>query len=193
MGYVTEQDRNSCSFYMKIGACRHGDKCSKQHPIPRYSQTILCSNMLDVPSSLNGRQKQERLNNFYEDFFCEAAKFGIIERVVICENVCDHLIGNVYAQFRYEQDAQKCVENFKNRWYDGRPVRAELCPVSDFREACCRQYDTNECDRGGNCNFIHARKTDPELVKELDLSQKKYWAANKRQRGDERRDDWRRR
>jgi len=25
----TEQDRVNCSFYLKIGACRHGDRCSR--------------------------------------------------------------------------------------------------------------------------------------------------------------------
>ena len=27
------------------------------------------------------------------------------------------------------------------RWFGGRPVHAELSPVTDFREACCRQYE----------------------------------------------------
>lgn len=27
--FGTEQDRVNCSFYLKIGACRHGDRCSR--------------------------------------------------------------------------------------------------------------------------------------------------------------------
>jgi len=44
-------------------------------------------------------------------------------------------------QFRREEDAEKAVNDLNNRWFAGRPVYAELSPVTDFREACCRQYE----------------------------------------------------
>ena len=44
-------------------------------------------------------------------------------------------------QFDREEDAEKAVEALNNRWFSGRPVHAELSPVTDFREACCRQYE----------------------------------------------------
>ena len=44
-------------------------------------------------------------------------------------------------QFRYEEDAEKAVNDLNNRWFNGRPIHAELSPVTDFREACCRQYE----------------------------------------------------
>jgi len=44
-------------------------------------------------------------------------------------------------QFDREEDAEKAVEELNNRWFNGRPVHAELSPVTDFREACCRQYE----------------------------------------------------
>jgi splicing factor U2AF subunit len=51
-------------------------------------------------------------------------------------------ISNFYsAQFRREEDAEKAVSDLNNRWFGGRPVYAELSPVTDFREACCRQYE----------------------------------------------------
>jgi splicing factor U2AF subunit len=40
--FGTEQDKVNCSFYYKIGACRHGDRCSRKHVKPSYSQTF-CS------------------------------------------------------------------------------------------------------------------------------------------------------
>lgn len=49
----------------------------------------------------------------------------------------------------------------------GRPLYAELSPVTDFREACCRQNENGECNRGGFCNFMHLRNASPELVKQL--------------------------
>ena len=33
------------------------------------------------------------------------------------------------------------MSDLNNRWFGGRPVYAELSPVTDFREACCRQYE----------------------------------------------------
>lgn len=46
-----------------------------------------------------------------------------------------------YTQFRYEEDAEKAVIDLNNRWFNGQPIHAELSPVTDFREACCRQYE----------------------------------------------------
>lgn len=44
-------------------------------------------------------------------------------------------------QFDREEDAEKAVNDLNNRWFNGRPIHAELSPVTDFREACCRQYE----------------------------------------------------
>ena len=46
---------------------------------------------------------------------------------------------NVYIKFRTEEDAAKAVADLNNRWFGGRPIYAELSPVTDFREACCRK------------------------------------------------------
>jgi len=81
--------------------------------------------------------------------------------------VGDHLIGNVYARFEWETEAQAAVENLNNRWYAGRPLYAELSPVTDFREACCRQNENGECNRGGFCNFMHLRLASKELTSAL--------------------------
>lgn len=37
----TEEDRVNCPFYFKIGACRHGDTCSRAHHPPAFSQCLL--------------------------------------------------------------------------------------------------------------------------------------------------------
>ena len=44
----TEEDKVNCPFYFKIGACRHGDKCSRQHHKPPFSQTIIVPHMWAV-------------------------------------------------------------------------------------------------------------------------------------------------
>lgn len=43
----------------------------------------------------------------------------------------------------------------------------EFSPVTDFREATCRQYEENTCNRGGYCNFMHLKPISRELRKKL--------------------------
>ncbi|ORX61552.1 RNA-binding domain-containing protein [Hesseltinella vesiculosa] len=170
--YGTEKDKVNCSFYFKIGACRHGERCSRKHVKPTFSQTLLVANMYKPPMTPDGRpietgdQKQE-FNDFYEDVFSELASFGEVEDMIVCNNVGEHLVGNVYCQFRNEEDAGKAVESLNNRFYAGRPMYAELSPVTDFREACCRQNEISECNRGGFCNFMHLQHPSRSLRREL--------------------------
>lgn len=114
--FGTEQDKVNCSFvsrqtsadypyslrrrltkapatpqYYKIGACRHGDRCSRKHVKPSYSQTILLPNLYQNPAydpkvKMNPSQLQNHFDAFYEDFWCEMCKFGEIEEVVVCDN-----------------------------------------------------------------------------------------------------------
>ena len=44
--------RVNCSFYFKIGACRHGDRCSRIHNKPNFSQTILIQNLYQNPQNM---------------------------------------------------------------------------------------------------------------------------------------------
>jgi splicing factor U2AF subunit len=163
--FGTEQDKVNCSFYYKIGAS--------------YSQTILLPNLYQNPaydgkSRMTPAQLQNHFDAFYEDFWCEMCKFGEIEEVVVCDNNNDHLIGNVYARFKYEDSAQAASESLNSRWYAGRPIYSELSPVTDFREACCRLNSGEGCVRGGFCNFIHRKEPSPELDRELELATKKW-------------------
>ena len=49
----------------------------------------------------------------------------------------------------------------------GRPIKVEYSPVTDFREARCRQYEVSECNRGDYCNFIHLKRPNKGLLKQL--------------------------
>ncbi|KDN51428.1 RNA-binding domain-containing protein [Tilletiaria anomala UBC 951] len=175
--YGTEQDKVNCSFYYKIGACRHGDRCSRKHTKPPFSQTILISNVYANPKhtdpncTLSDEQIQTGFDNFFEDWYAELAKYGHLLEMHVCDNVGDHLIGNVYARYEWEEEAQRAVDALNDRWYDNRPLWAELSPVTDFREACCRQNETNECNRGGFCNFMHLRHPTKGLIKQLEHEQ----------------------
>lgn len=111
---------------------------------------------------------QEHYDNFFEDVFVELEdKYGEIEEMNVCDNLGDHLVGNVYIKFRREEDAERAAKELNNRWFGGRPVYAELSPVTDFREACCRQYEMGECTRSGFCNFMHLKPISRELRRYL--------------------------
>lgn len=90
------------------------------------------------------------------------------------------LIGNVYARFKYEEDAQTACDALNARWYAARPIYCELSPVTDFREACCRLNSGEGCVRGGFCNFIHRKEPSKDLERELELGMKKWLRARGR-------------
>ncbi|XP_006813128.1 splicing factor U2AF 26 kDa subunit-like isoform X2 [Saccoglossus kowalevskii] len=178
--FGTEKDKVNCSFYFKIGACRHGDRCSRLHNKPTFSQTIVLLNVYQNPQNsaqtaegthfkgMSDVDMQKHFDDFFEEVFTELDdKYGEIEEMNVCDNIGDHLVGNVYVKFRNEEDAEKAVNDLNNRWFNGQPIRAELSPVTDFREACCRQYEMGECTRGGFCNFMHLKPISRELRREL--------------------------
>ncbi|KAL5580243.1 hypothetical protein UlMin_012685 [Ulmus minor] len=176
--FGTEKDRVNCPFYFKIGACRHGDRCSRLHTKPSISPTLLLSNMYQRPDMItpgvdaqgqpiDPREMQKHFEEFYEDLFQELTKYGELESLNICDNLADHMVGNVYAQFREEEHAANALKNLSGRFYAGRPIIVDFSPVTDFREATCRQYEENTCNRGGYCNFMHLKRISRELRREL--------------------------
>ncbi|XP_010243574.1 PREDICTED: splicing factor U2af small subunit B-like [Nelumbo nucifera] len=176
--FGTEKDRVNCPFYFKIGACRHGDRCSRLHTKPSISPTLLLSNMYQRPDmitpgvdpqgqAIDPRRIQEHFEDFYEDLFEELSKYGEIESLNICDNLADHMVGNVYVQFREEEHAANALRNLTGRFYAGRPIIVDFSPVTDFREATCRQYEENTCNRGGYCNFMHLKMISRELRRKL--------------------------
>ena len=162
---------------------RHGDKCSRLHNKSTFSQTILLQNMYQNPqnqasvqegpvpqksSLMSDVEAQEHYDTFFEDVFLELEeKYEGIEEMNVCDNLGDHLVGNVCVEFRFEEDTEKAVNDVNNRWYNGAPIYAELSPVTDFRESCCRQYEMGECTRGGFCNFMHLKPISRELRRRL--------------------------
>jgi len=178
--FGTEKDKVNCSFFFKMGACTHGERCSRIHNKPTFSQTMLLQNLYINPqnsaktadgshlANVTDEEMQEHYDNFFEDVFVECEdKYGQVEEMNVCDNLGDHLVGNVYVKFKMEEDAEKAVNDLNNRWFGGRPIYAELTPVTDFREACCRQYETGECTRSGFCNFMHLKPISRKLRHEL--------------------------
>ncbi|XP_074162833.1 splicing factor U2AF 26 kDa subunit isoform X4 [Sminthopsis crassicaudata] len=123
---------------------------------------------LNAPGRVTALEGQEHYDGFFEEVFTELQeKYGEIEEMNVCDNLGDHLVGNVYVKFRREEDAERAVTELNNRWFNGQAVQAELSPVTDFRESCCRQYEMGECTRGGFCNFMHLRPISRDLCRHL--------------------------
>lgn len=123
--FGTEKDRVNCPFYYKIGACRHGDKCTRRHNKPNLSQTIMLVNFWQNPltkpnyNTLNPKQLEEDFEDFYIDVFDEFSKYGYVEELHICDNVSDHMVGNVYVQFANEEDAMRAMQALTGRFFGG--------------------------------------------------------------------------
>uniref|UniRef100_A0A5B6YGG0 Putative splicing factor U2af small subunit B-like n=1 Tax=Davidia involucrata TaxID=16924 RepID=A0A5B6YGG0_DAVIN len=77
------------------------------------------------------------------------------------------MIGNVYVQFKEEEQAAAALQALQGRFYSGRPIIADFSPVTDFREATCRQFEENNCNRGGYCNFMHVKLIGRDLRRKL--------------------------
>uniref|UniRef100_A0A5B6YH87 Putative splicing factor U2af small subunit B n=1 Tax=Davidia involucrata TaxID=16924 RepID=A0A5B6YH87_DAVIN len=191
--FGTEKDRVNCPFYFKIGACRHGDRCSRLHNRPTISPTLLLSIMYQRPDMItpgvdalgqpiDPRKIQEHFEDFYEDIFQELGKFGEIERLNVCDNLADHMIGNVYVQFNEEDQAAAALQALQGRFYSGRPIIADFSPVTDFREATCRQFEENNCNRGGYCNFMHVKLIGRDLRRKLFGRYRRFRGSRSRSR-----------
>eukprot|EP00522_Entomoneis_paludosa_P013428 CAMPEP_0172461184 /NCGR_PEP_ID=MMETSP1065-20121228/39583_1 /TAXON_ID=265537 /ORGANISM="Amphiprora paludosa, Strain CCMP125" /LENGTH=248 /DNA_ID=CAMNT_0013216425 /DNA_START=24 /DNA_END=770 /DNA_ORIENTATION=+ len=170
----TEEDKVNCPFYFKIGACRHSDRCSRLHHKPAFSQTLLFQHLYKHPSAPGGpsnmtpAEQLEDFLSFYEDMYMELSKFGRLEGLYVADNVGDHMIGHVYAKFTDEEEATDCLQVMHGRYYNGRLILVEYSPVTDFREARCRDYDEENCQRGGYCNFLHVRPVPFPLLQSLE-------------------------
>jgi len=154
------------------------------HNKPTFSQTVLFPHMYPNPLatpmfdqegnpiSYEAGFLSEHFEDFYEDVWLEFSKCGKLSELNVCDNIAEHLVGNVYAKFFREEDALDCLKKCKGRYYAGRLLYPEFSPVTDFREARCRQHETSECLRGGLCNFMHLRKLSKEFQREIFSSHK---------------------
>ena len=118
---------------------------------------LLGGNLQQGANATEPREVQEHYEDFCHDVFEELAIHGEIEELNVCDNLADHMVGNVYVKFADEDDAKKAKAALDGRYYMGRPIKCEFSPVTDFRESTCRQYEENTCTRGGYCNFMHLR------------------------------------
>ena len=74
----------------------------------------------------------------------------------------------MYVKFGDEEDTESALLTNNGRYFAGRVLRCEYSPVTDFREARCRQYDEGTCSRGPYCNFMHVKEPSKGLRKYLE-------------------------
>lgn len=192
--FGTEKDRVNCPFFFKIGACRHGEACTRLHHKPAFSQTLLLIALYKSPvedlRDQSGPRKpstkdslQKHYEHFYEDIFLELSMYGEIEDLHVVDNLGEHMVGNVYCKYKHEESSDLAQKSLLGRFYAGQPIIAELSPVTDFREARCRQYEEAKCSRGGYCNFMHIKAINRDLRRKLwDEQTERYAEARKRRR-----------
>lgn len=196
----TEEDKVNCPFYFKIGACRHSDRCSRIHHKPAFSPTILMKHIYRNPNAISlnppvgaantANDPDKNLEDFlvfFEDMFLELSKYGRLEGLHVVDNLGDHMIGHVYAKFSDEEEAADAMEKIQGRFYDGILIQCEYSPVTDFREARCRDYDEDVCSRAGFCNFLHVKPVPPALIRSLEEDAMAYRRMLAQEKEDERR------
>ena len=193
----TEEDRVNCPFWLRIGACRHGDRCSRLHTKPAFSPTILIKHIYRHPGRAAGGNapvvdpaaELEDFLVFYEDFYMELSKYGRIEHrgLNVVDNVGDHMVGHAYVKFRDEEEAADALEGLSGRYYDGVPLDCEYSPVTDFREARCRDFDESNCGRAGFCNFLHCKPVPDCLIRSLEEDAEEQRRLRKQEKEDEER------
>ncbi|XP_059130405.1 U2 small nuclear ribonucleoprotein auxiliary factor 35 kDa subunit-related protein 2-like [Peromyscus eremicus] len=167
---VPEKGRATCPFYSKTGACRFGERCSRKHNFPASSPTLLLKSMFttfameqcrrddyDPDSSLeySDEETYQQFLDFYHDVLPEFRKVGKVIQFKVSCNLEPHLRGNVYVQYQSEEDCQAAFSLFNGRWYAGRQLQCEFCPVTRWKMAICGLFEVQQCPRGKHCNFLH--------------------------------------
>uniref|UniRef100_M4ALE6 Zinc finger CCCH-type, RNA binding motif and serine/arginine rich 2 n=1 Tax=Xiphophorus maculatus TaxID=8083 RepID=M4ALE6_XIPMA len=168
--FGTERDVANCPFFLKTGACRFGDRCSRKHIYPTSSPTLLVRGMFktfgmeesrrddyDMDACLEHSEEEllDSFLEFYHDVLPEFKSIGKVVQFKVCCNHEPHLRGNVYVQFNTEEMCKEAIVKFNGRWYAGRQLQCEICPVTRWKNAICGLFDRQKCPKGKHCNFLH--------------------------------------
>lgn len=168
--FGTERDIANCPFFLKTGACRFGDRCSRKHIYPTASPTLMIRAMFttfgmeqsrrddyDIDACLEHSEEelQDTFLEFYHDVLPELKSIGKVVQFKVSCNYEPHLRGNVYIQFDTEEQCKDAIIKFNGRFYAGRQLQCEMCPVTRWKNAICGLFDRQRCPKGKHCNFLH--------------------------------------
>ncbi|XP_067669548.1 U2 small nuclear ribonucleoprotein auxiliary factor 35 kDa subunit-related protein 2-like [Haliotis asinina] len=167
---VYGKERDQCPFFMKTGACRFAERCSRSHTYPESSCTIMLPGMFanfrleqslvdendtDLALEYDDKELYENFTEFYNDVLPEFRRMGRVVQFKVSCNCEPHLRGNVYVQYRREDDAQKAFVKFNGRWYGGRQISCVFITIARWKSAICGQSFVKRCPKGKSCNFLH--------------------------------------
>ncbi|KAK9966394.1 hypothetical protein ABG768_003506 [Culter alburnus] len=177
--YGTEKDKANCPFFLKTGACRFGDRCSRKHEHPTSSTTLMVRGMFvtfgmeqsrrddydtDACLEYSEEETHQQFLDFYEDALPEFKNAGRVVQFKVSCNFEPHLRGNVYVQYDTEEQCKEAFMMFNGRWYAGRQLQCEFSPVTRWKTAICGLFDRRKCPKGKHCNFLHVfRNPDNEF------------------------------
>ncbi|KAA0707852.1 Zinc finger, RNA-binding motif and serine/arginine rich protein 2 [Triplophysa tibetana] len=168
--YGTEKDKANCPFFLKTGACRFGDRCSRKHEHQSSSTTLMVRGMFvtfgmeqirrddyDTDASLEYSEEEfhQQFLEFFEDALPEFRNAGRVVQFKVSCNFELHLRGNVYVQYDTEEECKEAFMMFNGRWYAGRQLQCEFSPVTRWKTAICGLFDRQKCPKGKHCNFLH--------------------------------------
>ncbi|EFN80401.1 U2 small nuclear ribonucleoprotein auxiliary factor 35 kDa subunit-related protein 2 [Harpegnathos saltator] len=162
----TQPGKELCPFFMKTGACRYGDKCSKNHRAVFLSKVILIPGFYshfsleknsaeydtDVSLEFETSETWQHFREFYEDVITELESYGKISVLRCCCNTETHLRGNLYVEYQTEREATRAWKRLNGRWYAGKQLRCEFVNLISWRNAICGM---SKCPKGTACNFLH--------------------------------------
>lgn len=181
-----------CLFFTKMGACRHGDHCTKVHVKPNTSPTVLFPLMYPNPAAVkllpdraadiefDEKYLRKHFERFYKETWRTFMEFGRIAEMRVVSNLGDHLLGNVYIRFESNAVAERTVKDLQAKRLNDILVLPELCPVTNFVEACCKEDHDGSCGRGAQCNYLHIMRVSRKLMEKLEKDQNKYWKKKER-------------
>jgi len=110
----------------------------QDHNRPSIMFSRLFTNPIITNPNAPPEQISQAFDDLYEDLHEELSKYGEIEELNMVDNLCEHLIGNVYLKYSDEESAERALKALIGRFYGGSPIVGEYSPVTDFREASCR-------------------------------------------------------
>lgn len=187
-----------CLFFSKMGACRHGDNCTKIHTRPTNSPTVLFPMMYpnplaveflsdyDGPKVFDKKYLKKHLEHFYKETWRAFMELGRIAELRVVSNLGEHLLGNVYIRFENSEDAAQVVKELRNKKFNKVPLLPELSPVTNFSDACCKEDCEGMCNRGPQCNYLHIMKVSRKLLEKLEKEQSKHWKKKEKTAGSKR-------
>lgn len=163
--------RPPCPFFTKLGACRFGSGCARDHVRPASARTLILSQVLPASSgdaeSMSGNggpiDDSAQVQAFCTTLLDRVRGCGTVQQLIVLCNQTAHLRGTMYLQFASAAEATAAIATLKDE-SSGPAIRAEPCDI-DFRDARCTAFDNQECNRGAFCNFLHVRAL-PEAIQQ---------------------------